>query len=470
MGESLANFAAQCFLSAVFVGAAWVLAWRLTPEPDRPKSRRWLRDWSLKGLLLPFLLWAVMNLGVSWELQPFMPEIQAVQNKGGNWFPIYLRCLANGLFILSSYWAAVTLGWAVYRTSLGLQEQPRKNFKALCWTCFVGLLIPALVALLIGGWPVLGLAAAIILVPIAAYAPGILAPPKRPPLYTRAIGKMKFGKYTEAEWEIIRELENCEDDFEGWMMMAELYANHFQDLPEAEQTILEICAQPKVTPSQVALALHRLADWHLKLAGDPEAARRALQMLCDRCRGTHLARMAQLRLNQLPATREELREQQHGQAIPLPALGDQLDQAPALESELDRRKAAVLANLCVEKLTRAPNSVPAREKLARLFAEHLDKVDLALEQLGLLLEMPGQPDSQRAEWLALVAAWHLKYRRDEPAARKTLERLLRDFPKTPQALAARRRLQLVETQHQEQAAKSALRPKTIRLTDGGTSG
>jgi len=32
-------------------------------------------------------------------------------------------------------------------------------------------------------------------------------------------------------------------------------------------------------------------------------------MICDRLRGSHLARMAQLRINQLPETAEELREQ-----------------------------------------------------------------------------------------------------------------------------------------------------------------
>jgi len=247
------------------------------------------------------------------------------------------------------------------------------------------------------------------------------------------------------------------------MMMAGLYANHFHDLAEAEQTILEICDQPQVTLPQIAIALNRLADWHLKLDGNPEAAGRALQMLCDRCRGTHLAHMAQLRINQLPATREELREQQAVQAIPMPALGDQLDEIPPPESAPDRRKAATLANHCVERLTRNPNDVAARERLARLWAEHLDRADLGLEQLRLLLDMPGQPESLRVEWLSLMAAWHLKYRQDEPAARDALERVLRDFPRAPQALAARRRLQLMEAQLKEKAAKPPLRSKTIRL-------
>ena len=464
MGTSLANCISQLIFSGGLAAGACGLIWRLTPQHDRPAARRRLVNWSLKGLLVPFLLWAVMNLGVSWDLQPFMPEIQFARNKGGNWFPIYRQFLASGLFIISSDWAAITMGWEVWRAGQGIEPERRKQLKTLSWTCFAGLLLPAAAVVLIGGWPALGLAATVILLPIAAYSPDLLTAPKRPPMYGRAIAKMKFGKYAEAEWEVLRELEIREDDFEGWMMMADLYANHFHDLAEAEQTILEICDQPKVTLPQVAIALNRLADWQLKLAGDPGAAGRALQMLCDRCRGTHLAHMAQLRISQLPATREEFRAEQAVQAIPMPALGDQFDQSPPPESALDRRKAATLANHCVAKLTRNPDDAPAREKLARLFAEHLDRVDLGLEQLRLLLEMPGQPESLRAEWLGLMAAWHLKYRHDEPAARGILERVLRDFPHSPQALAARRRLQLMEAQHKAQAAKPPPRPKTIRLS------
>jgi hypothetical protein len=460
MGEALAICIWQIIFSVIFVAAAWGLIWRLSfGHALTAEDRRWLVGWSLKGVLLPFVVWAVMNLGLSWDLQPFMPEIQAAQNKGGKWFPVYCQFLAAGLFVISSDWAAVTLAWGVWRAGQGLDEGRLRKLKALCWTCFAGLLLPAAVVMLIGGWPTLGLAAGLILVPIVAYSRDILTAPQRLPVYSRAVARMKFGKYAEAEWEILRELETCEDDFEGWMMIADLYANHFHDMAEAQKTILEICDQPTVTPPQISIALNRLADWHLKLALDPKAARRALQMLCERCRGTHLAHMAQLRMNQLPATREELREDQTLQPIPMPALGDQFDQSPPPESPLDRRKAATLANLCVEKLTRNPNDAPARQKLARLFAEHLDHADLGLEQLRLLLEMPAQPESLRVEWLSLTAAWQLKYRHDQPAARATLERLLRDFPATPQALAARRRLQLMDAQQKEQALQTAPSPQ-----------
>src|SRR6266850_3029227 len=336
MQAALAIFIALLFLGLVFVAVAWGLAWRLTSEHKRRPALRWLTAWSIKGLVLPLTLWTIMNLGVSWNLQPFMPEVQFARNNGGEWVAELLRALAAGLFIVSSYWTAVTLGWSLARASTGLEGEPRASFKALCWTCLIGMSLPALIIVLLGGWPTIGLAATAILVPMAAIAPGILLPHKMPPMYARAVAKMKFGKYTEAEWEIIRELERCEDDFEGWMMMAELYANHFHDLAEAEQTVLEICDQPKTTTSQLSIALHRLADWHLKFAGDPDAARRALQIICDRLGGTHLAHMAQLRINQLPATADELHEQHSPRPIPLPALGDNLDEVPAAAaSEVD---------------------------------------------------------------------------------------------------------------------------------------
>jgi hypothetical protein len=185
----------------------------------------------------------------------------------------------------------------------------------------------------------------------------------------------------------------------------------------------------------------------LKYGGDPVAARRALQKICDRLPGTHLARMAHLRMNQLPATAAEFRQQQAPRPLPLPALGDSLDDEPAPpESQLEKEDAVAAANACVGTLKQNPNNVPARERLARLFTERLQQPDLGIEQITLLLNMPEQPEGQRAEWLGLLAAWQIKYRQDSEAARGILERIMREFPKTPQALAAQRRLQLLDAE------------------------
>ena len=454
------------FLSGALIALDYFLAQRLTPAAKRDELLQWLARWSVKGLACPVVLWAILNLGISWQLQPFMPQVQAARHSGGPWFPDFLEVVGCGMFIVASYWAAVTLGWLLFETARSVEPEPRKDFGALCRICFLALVVPALLVLLVGGWTMLGLAAAVVLGPIAGYAPASLYPKKLPPVYARAIARLKFGKYTEAEWEIIRELERCQDDFEGWMMLADLYASHFHDLSGAERTVLEICDQPTVNSSQISVALHRLADWHLKLARDPSGARRALGLLAERLEGTHLARMARLRLNQLPQTAEELREQQGAPPIPLPALGDSLDKIDT-EPKLERKRAAQLANACVEQLKANPNNVAAREKLARIFSEHLDHADLGIEQMNLLLDMPGQAETRRAEWLGLIAAWHLKYRHDRDAARKTLERLSKEFPETPQALAARYRLERMDREHPSQtAAPAPARP--LRGSSGPT--
>jgi hypothetical protein len=421
-----------------------MLTYELTPERQRAQRLRPLLLWSGKGLLIPWIIWALMNLGLSWNLQPYMPQIQAARNNGDPWVPVYLRVVAVGLLVICSYWTTVTLACALVEAGTRAEGEAREELKSLCLTCLIAMVVPALFIVFFGGWSLLGLAGIALLVPMAGYGASVLRTKPMPPMYARAVARMKFGKYTEAEWEIIRELERCEDDFEGWMMLAELYANQFNDLTEAEQSILEICDQPKTTPSQLSVALHRLADWQLQRAGDPDAARRSLQMICDRLPGTHLAHMAHLRMNQLPTTAAELR-QPRSEAIPLPALGDTLDAAPAhADSDLERHQAAETANNCVEILQQAPNNVPARERLARLLAEHLDQPDRGIEQLTLLLEMPDQPEARRAEWLGLIAAWHIRHRQDTEAGRKALERLLAEFPKSPQAFAARRRLQLLD--------------------------
>ena len=439
-------FLSLFFLSGLAVSAAWVLSSGLTPESRHPQLRRSFLRWSAKGLLVPFAIWALMNVGLSWRLQPFMPQVQAAQNSGIGWSPAYLRVVAAGLFVVSSYWTALTLGWVLVAAGAGSEGEGRAQFKGLCLACFLAMLVPALLMVWFGGLAMLGLAGIALLAPMAGYAPGVLHLKKTPPMYARAIARMKFGKYSEAEWEIIRELEKSEDDFEGWMMLANLYANNFNDLPEAEQTILEICEQPKTTPSQLSVALHQLANWQL-LRGDPLAARRALQMVCHRLPGSHLAHMAELRINQLPASAAEQRQQQRAAAIPLPALSETIDQAlPAPESRVERHKAAEEANACVEILKAAPDNVSARERLARLLAEHLDKPERGIEQVNLLLDMPDQPDARRAEWLGLLAAWHIRHLHDTDTGRKLLERLMREFPQSAQAFAARRRIWLLDTE------------------------
>jgi hypothetical protein len=442
MSPAVTVFGALLIIGGGLAVMAWIMTFRLTPPERHAQTRSWLIGWTIRGIGVPFLIWGLMNFGLSWSIQPFMPKVQAALNTPGTFAPAYVRALGSGVFVICTYWAAFTLGWIAVTAAQGLSAETRPHFRALCTTCGLGLCLPAAVFVLIGGWTMAGFAATIILGPLVGYAPAVLRPKKAPPMYARAIARIKFGKYAEAEWEIIRELEKCEEDVDGWLMLAELYATKFNDLGEAQRTILDICDQPQVTAPQYSVALHRLADWQLKLGHDPKSARRSLEKIIYRYPGSHVARMAQLRINQMPETAQELQAQEQVQRIPLPALGDSLDEAaPASETEMSPHAASLQANECVERLRTDPNNVAAREKLARLAAENLGQARMAVDQIQLLLGMANQPPGRRAEWLSLKAAWQIRYLQDAEGARKSLEELAREYPQTPQAFAARHRLE-----------------------------
>jgi hypothetical protein len=72
--------------------------------------------------------------------------------------------------------------------------------------------------------------------------------------------------------------------------------------------------------------------------------------------------------------------------------------------------------------------------------------------------MPDSPESKRAEWLGLIAAWHLKFNHDPETARQIMERVVTEFPNSPQALAARRRLNLMAMEQKVHQLRAS-RPK-----------
>jgi hypothetical protein len=366
-----------------------------------------------------------------------------------------------GLFAIATYWAALTSGWLLL--SLYRQSETPAEFKrrVLIWSLFLGPL--GLWVAWKGGWYCAGLGGAIWLMPLLQVAHFLTLEPVKKPTYSRAVARMHFDKYEEAEVAVIQELEKFEEDFDGWMLLAELYAVHFHDLAEADRTIRETCAHSATTDSQRSVALHKLADWHLKLANDPVAARRGLDELCRIVPNSHLAHMARARLKQLPATKEEWIEQQKARTYHLPALRSDFDPAspgaaisgPAASEALSR------ARRLAEKLHQNPNDASHREELARLLAEKIGKVDAGLEQVELLLTLPEQPEQKRAEWLALIASWRLQLKGDEPAAREVLERLIHQFPRAAQAFAAQRRLNLLDLEAKLRANTSTPKPPKI---------
>ncbi|MGA2175239.1 MAG: tetratricopeptide repeat protein [Verrucomicrobiota bacterium] len=443
----------------VTVAGVWVPASNLRERLPRSQAavlRRWLRLWAIKGWAAPVLLWLIFNTSFSDSFPPLMAQIQAAP-RGLATVAAFLEVAGIGFCVIASYWAAVTLGWLL--RVLEAQALDRLQFRRTVLELSVFLVPLAVLIVCAFGVESAGVAGVVWLGPIVQTVIPLVFRERTAPLYTRAIIKMLGDKHREAELAVIEELEQWEDDFNGWLMLAELYANHFDDLAGADRVIRDTCAQASTSASEVCVAFNRLADWHLNLADDPVAAREALEEICRRFPETHMGRMARQRINQLPASREELIAQRTPKPIRLPALGSTLDHpagVPASRSE--RREAADRANECVQKLQKNPDDMAVREELARILAERLDKAGAAIEQIELLLNMPEASASQAARWMGLVAAWQIKYQGDVQKGRETMERLVRLYPQSTEAFGAQRRLALMELEAKIRAARSAANP------------
>jgi tetratricopeptide (TPR) repeat protein len=463
IAEALLFLAGMVALGAFF--------WRELFRDDEVYDLRWMAGWIFKGVLIPSLVWVALNTGS----RPFLPALVHIRAPAGPGriaavvYGVNYVCTqtAPALCVIGSYWAALTLGWLGWASAKRVGDREGFFVSAAIWC---GLLSPVVAVLIyVYGFEVMGLALLFWFGPIA-YLTIHFDPPKTRPAYAQAVASLKFGRYAQAEKAILAELEKCETDFDGWLMLAELYAKQFHDPGEAERSIYALCDEPATSLAQAAIALNRLADWQLQLRGDPDAARRALQEIVRRGPGTHLAKMAELRMKQLPATRAEWQEQHQAHTIHLPALGNQLDAPDHSTPQLSRSKAIALANQCVEKLKMNPADIPTREKFAHLLADQLNNPGQAIQQIESLMELTDQPPDKMAGWHAQIAAWEIKRGAERQVVRQRLERLLREHPASVHALAARRRLALLDDEdHAAQTPQIPPTPAIIRLPSDGAA-
>src|SRR5213594_3494392 len=80
----------------------------------------------------------------------------------------------------------------------------------------------------------------------------------------------------------------------------------------------------------------------------------------------------------------------------------------------------------VKHLEEHPLDAEVREKLALIYAEHYQRLDLATEQLEQLIQQPNQPGKLQARWLNLLAGLHIDYGHDFELAKGALQRII-DF-------------------------------------------
>lgn len=347
------------------------------------------------------------------------------------------------------------LVWLVLR-SLKRSEEPLRMATRIVVSLMA---MPIFVAGFRGGHPIVlllvimigGLTMAIIWTPVIT---GAIARPfsnlygggdtaaDRQPFYSIAEAKRKTGRYLEAIANIRGELAKYPTDFKGQMMLADIQAENLKEVGAAHETLLALLAQPGHEPKNISYALNRLADWHLKLDKDVEAAKQAIESVIQLFPGTEAAYQASQRLAHMDklvsgggeAQRYVVKEQ-----AKYIALEDGFDGLKAAPEDMEVTAAAL-----VKRLEDQPADNEAREHLAILYARHFQRMDLACELIEIMLAQSGAPTRHRVHWFNLLADLHISVASDPIAARKALQRIIDTLPGTVEADKASQRMLFIE--------------------------
>lgn len=280
------------------------------------------------------------------------------------------------------------------------------------------------------------------------------------PLYSIARAKRKAGKFTEAIAALRAQLANFPNDFEGQMLVAEIQAEDQNDLQGAEITIHRLCGQQGHAAGELVFALNSLADWHLKYAQDPEAARQNLEKIAVLFPDSEFALAARQRLSRLSdSQRVLLQRHDHRKIIVAKGIQDMGLLAPDQQMTLPEISPELAAADYVKHLEAHPLDMDAREKLAMIYAAHYQRLDLATDQLEQMIQTPGQPPKSIVRWLNLLADFQIKLSGNYDNARQTLERIIKMSPDRSAANQARSRIAHLKLELKGQSENS----QTVRL-------
>jgi hypothetical protein len=383
---------------------------------------------------------------------------------------VWITWTVNGAAFIALAWSGITYAWM----ALLIARRAGRETECMVTAALVGVPMFLLAGVLAfaGGWIYFPMALTILFLPLVHCTVNQAEKPMPIPMYGRAVSQVKFGKYADAELEVISQLEKKENDFQGWMMLAELYATKYRRLEDAAQVVVDLCNDPAVQAVEISLACHKLADWQLEIGNNPQAARASMDLLIQRLPGTHIAEMAKLRLKQLPRTREDLLEKKQPRAIRLPALRERAGDVRPANDAVTKREATLEANRLSARLHDDPNNLELRERLAIILAEKLGQVNLGIEQLRLMIKLPEAHGERAAKWLGQIAEWEHRLNKNDAKFQAILGEIIRNYPRTSYAVAARRQLDLLE---QEALAKSTVtmqqpKPTAIRLVEKQPNG
>jgi tetratricopeptide (TPR) repeat protein len=277
------------------------------------------------------------------------------------------------------------------------------------------------------------------------------------PVYSVAQSKQKRGHYLEAIVEARKQLERFPTDVEGQMLVAQIQAENLKDLPAAELTLERFCAQPGHAPQNIVFALYSLADWHLKITQDREAARRHLEKIIELFPESEFALGAAHRIAHLGSAEMLLAPHERRKFI-VPEgvhnLGLLRGRAHFKPAEQDPEQ---IAAECVKHLEQHPQDTEAREKLAVIYADHYHRLDMATGELEQMIGQPNQPGRLVVHWLNVLADLQIRNDAGFEAVQQTLQRIVDRDPKAAPAEIARHRLALLKLEMKSKVMSQAVK-------------
>ena len=268
------------------------------------------------------------------------------------------------------------------------------------------------------------------------------------PAYGQALANRKRGRYDDAVEAVEAQLERYPGDFDGLMLKASIQAENLDDLLAAITTIQETLDDPEKMRFNLPVALNKIADWQLTIAGDAPAAKRTLQQIREVLPGTQAAQFASQRLASLDASEEseavagDINESYRHLAEESAAKDDftgPLEIPRAVEVDPLQTDEAKLQT-CLRRVALHPDSINNREELAALYLNHARKPELAIQQYEHLLTLPGTTIHQKTAWLNRVADIQIKSGETYESIRATLGLIISLDPKAAPAVRAEQRI------------------------------
>ena len=268
------------------------------------------------------------------------------------------------------------------------------------------------------------------------------------PEYGIANARRKRGQYVEAIEAVDEQLVKHPGNFDGLMLKATIQAENLGDLPAATATIQETLSDPEQLNYRLPVALNKMAEWQLAIAGDPDAARRTLQQIQTALPNSRAAQLAAQRLASLDSSEESESDvvdfnESYQNLVEESAEKDDFTSPLELPKaiELNRQQVGEEAlQTCLRRVEMHPDSISNREELAALFLDHTKQPAMALRQYEHLLALSGTTIHQKTAWLNKLADIQVKSGESYETIRATLERVVALDPRAAPAARAQQRI------------------------------